>query len=841
MHLLNAWFVMHRHLKKIAILVFKLLLAVKFKLARGFFLISGRFDNSAILFGEKNGLEARDNAFALFASMFDAGRRDVFYLVSRRCIDVDATRRFGTNIIRYNSLRHLLYIFRARLLVVNDGFRDVYPNVAGILGRTDTPFLYVQHGILRYKRVHFTAGHYLGRILRFVISTDFEVDIMTDKILSAPNDRERVELDYVRTLMGRRKPINSRDDLRDFAKSLRTAAKKLANPVFAARLVKQAKQAEHIANRVGMPRARLIQSGLPRHDKLAALNPQKRNHEVSIFFTYREKWVKGGAKAPFVERIAEILENEHVQAVAEQYGLTFKVYLHHKQRNFTEHLKMRLPNNVVFDETGDISKQMNVCGAVISDYSSVVFDFCLAGCPVIFYHPDYLAYQAERGDFTETEADWIGPIARDASELASHLAATFESTQEALSYRNKLLKAYPNWGNALPALVKAVDEIPPRVVFVCYNIYGIGGTVRSTINSANYLHRLGYQVEIISLRQSSLETTLNLDPAIRIRPLLPSFRGRKPHSIIDRLISKIPSILFDKNEDSYRHINLLIDIRLAKTLRSITADVVIPTIPSLGRAAVWFCRKKTAVLIQEHKFYAAHKPSVQKLITKYYKRADGLLTLTELDRVEYQATTGVPAFVVPNGVEPSFEGSLPVTRPRIIALGRLDTQKQFDLLITAFKAVADRHPTWELHIFGQGSHQGDLEALICNLGLSERAFMRGPTANGSEEMARSEICAVSSSFEGFGMTFIEAYAAGKPVITFDIERGPKEIVIDGVTGLKAEAFDVADYAQKLDRLMSDDGLRAELGHNAKSMWSRRYRMDVTGKHLEEAISAMVRR
>src|SRR5690606_32711200 len=134
------------------------------------------------------------------------------------------------NIIRYNSFRHMLYIFRARLLIVNDGYRDVYPNIAGILGKTDTPFFYMQHGILRYKRVHFSAGHYWGRILRFVISTDFEIDIMTNKMFSLANDRDRVDLDFLRTILGETKAITTRDDLLDFANVLRNKAETFINP-----------------------------------------------------------------------------------------------------------------------------------------------------------------------------------------------------------------------------------------------------------------------------------------------------------------------------------------------------------------------------------------------------------------------------------------------------------------------------------------------------------------------------------------------------------------------------------------------------------------------------------
>jgi glycosyltransferase involved in cell wall biosynthesis len=833
---------MHRHLKAtyryIRVNSYKLILSLRFAIARGLFLISGRCDNSVILFGEKDGMEARDNAFALFASLYDSGHRDVYYIASARCRDQDAIRRFGTNILRYRSFRHMVHVFRARLLVVNDGYRDVYPNFVGILGKTDAPFLYVQHGVLRYKRVNFTAGHYWGRILRFVISTDFEVDIMTDKTFTVANDRERIELDYVRTLMGKPEPINSRKDLLNFAQALRAAAENMENPSFAERLVKQARQAEHIANRVGMPKARLIQSGLPRHDKLASLTPQERNREVLIFFTWREKWArKNGPKSPFVERIAGILENEQVQAVAEQYGLTFKVFLHHKQRGAAKFLKERLPNNVVFDESGDISKEMGRCGALISDYSSVVFDFTLAGSPVLFYHPDRPDYQSERGDYTESDDDWIGPIARDASELARHLAITFDC-DKVYTFRDRLLDAYPNWGHAIPTLTKAINDIPPRVVFVAYNLFGTGGTVKAVTSFANYLFERGYQVEVVSLRRTKIVPDMGLNPAIRVYSLQDHTR---PQTRMERFLKSFKSILVHKDSDLYAQINLLMDLRLIMRLRQITADVVIPTFPGLVPICTRFTRRNTKVLAMEHQFYAAHKPSIQKLIQLHYPKAHGLTVLSDRD-AEDQSAFSKRIYKLPNGVLPPTELLPPKADiPRIVALGRFERWKRFDLLVDAFATLANEFPEWELHMFGEGAVHSEIAEQIEALGMDGRVILRGVTTNSIAELAQGEICAVPSEYEPFGMVLIEAYAAGRPVVSFDVETGPREIVEHGVTGFRAEALNIDDFADRLRSLMRSKELREQMGRAAHDAFHAKYSMDAAGARLEEILADVVGR
>lgn len=807
---------------------FRLELAIKFMIARFLFILSDKHDKEVILFGEKEGLEARDNAFTLFSSLYESGRRDVYYLMSRRCRDKTELGKFGDNIIRYNSLRHMRYIFRARLLVVNDGYRDVYPKVSQILWHTDAPFLYVQHGIIRYKRVYFTAGHYWGRLIRFVISTDFESEIMVNRMFTSANDRERVDLDFVRTLMGEKQPLDSRSALLKFSGLTKAAAKNSKNPDFAQRLQKYASLADRLAKRAGMPEARLIKSGLPRHDRLYNAKNDERSREIVIFLTWRENLSFNVKAKSFPERLIELLTDNKLREVARLHGLTFKVYLHHLQRQFSADLKRRLPDYVVFSDSGDISREVTTAAALITDYSSVAFDFCLAGCPVLFYHPDMQLFQAERGDYTRSHADWIGVISKTPKELAEALSASL-ANGGSTEHQKKLLSSYPNWGRALPQLTKAIEEIPPRVVFVVYNIYGTGGTVRTVTNFANYLFEKGYHVEVISLRRTKVNPDMGLHHAIRVYSLLDHTR---PATLFERLLKGRRSRLVHKDSDLYEQINLLMDIRLISRLRQVTADIVIPTFPGLVPICNRFSRRKTKVLAMEHQYYAAHKPSIQKLIRQEYPKADGLTVLSDKD-VRDQSKFSQCVYKLPNGVVPPAAFAPGKARiPRIVALGRFARWKRFDILIDAFAMLKDEFPGWELHLFGDGEVKQELIQQVSRLGLSSLVKMRGITTKSVWEIGHGEICAVPSEHEPFGMVLIEAFAAGRPVVAFDVETGPKEIIDDGVTGLKAKPLNVADFADKLRVLMSSPELREKMGRAAYALYEEKYSINAVGAQFE---------
>ena len=154
-------------------------------------------------------------------------------------------------------------------------------------------------------------------------------------------------------------------------------------------------------------------------------------------------------------------------------------------------------------------------------------------------------------------------------------------------------------------------------------------------------------------------------------------------------------------------------------------------------------------------------------------------------------------YKLPNGV-PLVERNWPdkPIRPRIVGLGRLHDWKRFDLLLEAFSIVAADFPEWDLHIFGEGRELDNLNQQIHSLGLSSRIFLEGTTNDSIGEIFRGEVFALPSSHEPFGMVIIEAYAAGCPVVCFDVETGPKEIVIHGETGLRAIPLVAKDFAFK---------------------------------------------
>lgn len=158
---------------------------------------------------------------------------------------------------------------------------------------------------------------------------------------------------------------------------------------------------------------------------------------------------------------------------------------------------------------------------------------------------------------------------------------------------------------------------------------------------------------------------------------------------------------------------------------------------------------------------------------------------------------------------------------RVIAVGRLDGQKGFDLLIEAWKQVSERFHDWSLDIYGEGDMREPLQRQIDGLGLGDRVVLRGRTQNISQEYARHSIMVLSSRFEGFALVLCEASACALPQVSFNCESGPSEIIEDHKSGILVKHVgDIHGMAFALGELMSNENARRRMGQYAEQLSHR---------------------
>jgi glycosyltransferase involved in cell wall biosynthesis len=158
-------------------------------------------------------------------------------------------------------------------------------------------------------------------------------------------------------------------------------------------------------------------------------------------------------------------------------------------------------------------------------------------------------------------------------------------------------------------------------------------------------------------------------------------------------------------------------------------------------------------------------------------------------------------------------GELHLPEKTILAAGRLDWQKGFDILIRAFAQAGKAHPGWSLWIFGEGAERPRLEKLALSLHCNGEVYFPGQTNQLGLAMAQATIFALSSRYEGQPNVLAEALAHGLPVVATSCP-GVVTMLDSDVNGLLVAQEDEEQLSTALARLMGDGALRVRLAQAA---------------------------
>jgi glycosyltransferase XagB len=179
--------------------------------------------------------------------------------------------------------------------------------------------------------------------------------------------------------------------------------------------------------------------------------------------------------------------------------------------------------------------------------------------------------------------------------------------------------------------------------------------------------------------------------------------------------------------------------------------------------------------------------------------------------------------IIPNGVAGSLFVDYPKTdNPSFIYLGRLKDYKNIDVAIKAFAKVVAIKKNAIFSVVGSGESYHRLKKLVTDLNIENSVTFYGRVSEQEKAklLARSWAAIQPSQMEGWGITVIEANAAGTPVIASQV-NGLQDSVINGLTGLLVPAGNVTQFANAMMRIAEDDALRVNLSTEALS-WAKNF-------------------
>lgn len=196
---------------------------------------------------------------------------------------------------------------------------------------------------------------------------------------------------------------------------------------------------------------------------------------------------------------------------------------------------------------------------------------------------------------------------------------------------------------------------------------------------------------------------------------------------------------------------------------------------------------------------------------------------------------------VPNPVR-SFDGPArqepEASRPvRFVTVGRFAYQKGYDILLRAFAAFCEERKGAELSLVGYGDDEPMIQALIDELGLRAQVTIEHHPDSPALPLSRSDIYLSGARWEGWSLAICEALRFGLPVIAFDCEFGPSDIIVDDRIGRLIALGDMAGFVEAM--VQYHDHVAAERRHaEYRASYIDRFSLDkVVHAHARALLAA----
>lgn len=335
-----------------------------------------------------------------------------------------------------------------------------------------------------------------------------------------------------------------------------------------------------------------------------------------------------------------------------------------------------------------------------------------------------------------------------------------------------------------------------RIMFAIESMYGAGAE-RVCVTLANKLIERGWIVTLVVLNLTSTAYVHHLDNRIELislnvtglRAALPAFyklvRERRPEKVL-----------------TFGHLLMIIFVVLRLfgnyDFKLFSRNIITLSRVYAHQKANW---RQYLVLLLVRLLYR----HVDLIICQSFGMAEDLKQDFSIDAAKLR--------VINNPVAPEIEKAAATSvhsRPGeggyLLCVGRLDKQKAFHEAIAIFAVLSGIFPDLSLRIVGTGPLEGALRQCAVDHGITDRVVFAGFQEDMAAEYINAKATLLTSLYEGFPNVLVESITLGIPVVAFDCESGPSEIIVDGVNGYLIPGRDQGKFVEALIRLLQNPEL-----------------------------------
>lgn len=323
-----------------------------------------------------------------------------------------------------------------------------------------------------------------------------------------------------------------------------------------------------------------------------------------------------------------------------------------------------------------------------------------------------------------------------------------------------------------------------------------GGAERVFVNLAEHFARQGYRVTMVTQYRKKEEYELPPSVSRVISDLTPEEEKGRIANFINRY-RKLRRIFSELKADAVlstigKNNFMAIAANLGLPTRVVVSVVAEPTLEYPGKVMTWLAR------------------------TLFYL-ADGIVMQTSDAGMFFQKSLRRKCVILKNSLNPAF------VRPRfegkrsrdIVAVGRMDENKNHRMVIQAFAKVAGQYPDSRLVFYGKGELMECLKEQAAATGFGDRILFPGAVENVADRIEKAYAFVLASYTEGMPNTLIEAMALGLPCVSTDCPcGGPRDLIRDGENGYLIPVGDADALADRLTRLLADEDKAEAMGKRA---------------------------
>lgn len=693
------------------------------------------------LFGENLGETANNNSYYFWKHIIETYDEIDTYLILKKTEEntllyKGMSERAKKYVIWRNSMEHIRLYFLADLLFVSLSYRDVQPD--HICGKAyqpmpTQPLIYLQHGTIAMKKLGYTPDYANNSMLRFIYYN--------------PKIKEQLM------------EVNKFRDYQTYF------------GIYPPRYMELVRRYKNL--------------------------PKKQEKSFLWFVTWREYFGNNAATQRFLKNIKRTIQDEKLQQYLKASNSKINICLHRlfkpEQVEIVKSVLKELSNVKLIDAKDiDVMDQIVENDILITDYSSIAFDFTALKKPVIMYQPDRVEYLKKRSMY-----------------------CTYEEIEEAsISERSELIDCIVNESYGLNPFFtermpeecdheeilagKYIDRMyqdflqmqKETIAFLGYDFSGIGGTVSATKALMEGLLEKGKLVRIFTLKRVKKG---NLPPGVPIHPMYNSYKKSLSEKLKVAMYFPKYHLRYLKDDPAAEHIRPIAGHGMDFWMKNIHAKTVVST-----RESIHFFLNECTSEFVKNRIYYFHTSSnvVDELFPGVIGKLNELnlekaIFVTEKNRQNLKDELGFENYQDYCVIGNSLDSSRCVERDAICAIEekemyhvvfllRISKERKEDLqsLMNFAQYLKDNQiKNIVVNVYGTGDYLDTLLDEIDEQELSKYICYCGSTDNVKGAIAKNDAVVDFSKIQSFGMSYIEGILNGKMVFCPHNE-GSNEVMCD---------------------------------------------------------------